>query len=122
MICSAIIEHVEKHDERHDSALLTLLDWFHQLVAPAASGCSPACTRTLRNALKGLQGSINSDDDDVEGETEYIENTSQLCSVTLESIFAASNPPSAVLANRVRERMPIALSTLSLKGRFTYMC
>lgn len=35
---SVIIEHKQKHDKNHDGALLTLLDWFYQLLALAASG------------------------------------------------------------------------------------
>lgn len=37
MIGSAIIEHVHKHDEHYDGALLTLSDWSHQLVTSVAS-------------------------------------------------------------------------------------
>lgn len=32
-----MIERVQKHDGRHDHALLTLSDWYHQLVASVVS-------------------------------------------------------------------------------------
>lgn len=38
MICSAMMERVHKHGEHHDSGLLTMSGWYHQLVALAASG------------------------------------------------------------------------------------
>lgn len=38
LICSAMIKQVQKHGEYHDGALLTLSDWFYQLVASVASG------------------------------------------------------------------------------------
>lgn len=38
MIGSAMIEYKEKHEEQRDYSLLTLCDWFHQVVLSATSG------------------------------------------------------------------------------------
>lgn len=37
VISSAMVEHEQEREEHHDSALLSLSDWFHQLVGSVAS-------------------------------------------------------------------------------------
>lgn len=37
LVGSTIFEHIEKHNDHHDRALLTLPDWTHHLAAEAAS-------------------------------------------------------------------------------------